>query len=236
MFTWEPSHTQARNPRSGEYGSGRHAQGHSSPGSKKGAEDDIWAVKKSTPTDFRRYYNRGDIPVSVEHTAYGNRLKWRVEITKLDYHHYLPLFFEGLRETQHPYSFVAEMGAKDMLEAGGQLVVPVIPQLILPIKQALDTHDPSVIVKVLRILQLLVEADVMAGPALVPYFRQILPVFNQYFNHNVNIGDHIYYGQRKNENIGDLINETLELFERKGGSDALINIKYMVPCYQSCLQ
>lgn len=61
------------------------------------------------------------------------------------------------------------------------------------------------------------------------------PVFNLFYTRNINIGDSIYYGQKENNNIGDLIMETLELFERKGGSDALINIRYMVPQYQSCI-
>jgi hypothetical protein len=26
-----------------------------------------------------------------------------VEVEKLDYHHYLPIFFDGIRETQEPY-------------------------------------------------------------------------------------------------------------------------------------
>jgi len=50
----------------------------------------------------------------------------------------------------------------------------------------------------------------------------------------VNCGDSIDYSQQKRENIGDLIQETLELFELKGGPDAFINIKYMVPTYESC--
>jgi len=29
--------------------------------------------------------------------------------------------------------------------------------------------------------------------------------------------------------------ETLNLFEMKGGEDAFINIKYMVPTYESCV-
>ena len=45
----------------------------------------------------------------------------------------------------------------------------------------------------------------------------------------------IDYSQQKRENIGDLIQETLEAFERHGGPDAFINIKYMVPTYESCL-
>lgn len=52
----------------------------------------------------------------------------------------------------------------------------------------------------------------------------------------VNSGDGIDYSQQKRENVGDLIQETLEAFELHGGEDAFINIKYMVPTYESCLQ
>ena len=59
---------------------------------------------------------------------------FQVEIEKLDYHHYLPLFFDGLCETAHPYEFFARQGVHDMLEHGGSKILPVIPQLIIPIK------------------------------------------------------------------------------------------------------
>ena len=55
------------------------------------------------------------------------------------------------------------------------------------------------------------------------------------FNFPVNCGDEIDYSQQRRENLGDLIQETLELLERNGGKDAYVNIKYMVPTYQSCL-
>ncbi len=45
------------------------------------------------------------------------------------------------------------------------------------------------------------------------------------FFFQANLGDGIEYGQQRRENIGDLINETLEAFERHGGEDAFINIK-----------
>lgn len=57
-----------------------------------------------------------------------------MEIEKLDYHHYLPLFFDGLCETEHPWEFFARQGVHDMLEHGGSKILPVIPQLIIPIK------------------------------------------------------------------------------------------------------
>ncbi|KAF7469253.1 Hypothetical predicted protein [Marmota monax] len=58
----------------------------------------------------------------------------QVEIEKLDYHHYLPLFFDGLCEMTFPYEFFARQGIHDMLEHGGNKILPVIPQLIIPIK------------------------------------------------------------------------------------------------------
>lgn len=48
-----------------------------------------------------------------------------------------------------------------------------------------------------------------------------------------NLGDGIDYGQQRRENLGELIMETLEAFEVNGGEDAFINIKYLVPVFQS---
>lgn len=234
-------------------------------------------------TELRRFYERGDLPIQVDHGGVANRLAWKVEIQKLDFHHYLPIFFDGLREQELPYAFVAEQGVMDMLEAGAHKVqsafcmfcvrffvmkwffqlifggktkctityakshlmlspqvLPVIPQLIIPIKTALNTREKDVIVKVLKILQALVNCDVavsggagLIGQALVPYYRQILPVLNIFINKNDNLGDAFDYGQRKRINLGELIIQTLEQLEVHGGEDAFINIKYLVPTYQS---
>jgi hypothetical protein len=100
---------------------------------------------------------------------------------------------------------------------------------------ALNTRDHEVICTTLKVLQQLVVSGEMIGEALVPYYRQILPIFNLFKNMNLNIHDGIDYSQRKRQNIGDLVQETLELFELHGGEDAFINIKYMIPTYESCV-
>jgi len=192
-------------------------------------------VRKTPPTQFRKYYERGDFPIAIEHDTKGNKIAWKVEIEKLDFHHYLPLFFDGLCETTHPYDFFARAGIEDMLQHGGSKVLPVIPQLIIPIKNALNTRDPQIVCCTLKILQLLVRCAPMIGEALVPYYRQILPVLNIFKQQNLNSGDGIDYGQQKRQNMGDLVNETLEAFENEGGPDAFINIKYMVPTFESAL-
>lgn len=49
-----------------------------------------------------------------------------------------------------------------------------------------------------------------------------------------NTGDKIDYHQRFGH-IGELIHETLQKLEKRGGPDAFINIKYLVPTYESCV-
>ena len=100
---------------------------------------------------------------------------------------------------------------------------------------ALNTRDVEIISITLKILQALVSCSDTIGEALVPYYRQILPVLNLFKIRNMNIGDKIDYSQRKAANLGDLIQSTLEMFEVHGGEDAFINIKYMIPTYESCV-
>ncbi|XP_026675897.1 parkin coregulated gene protein homolog [Diaphorina citri] len=70
---------------------------------------------------------------------------------------------------------------------------------------------------------------------MIRYYKQILPHLNMYKDLNKNTGDAIDYSQMKRENIGDLVQETLQILERHGGEDACIYIKYMIPTYESCI-
>ena len=149
-----------------------------------------------------------------------------------------------LREVEEPYLTIASSGVADMLDcaiglgagaATSSKVLPIVPQLIIPIKTALNTRDAQIICTVLKVLQQMVVSGEMIGEALVPYYRQILPIFNLFKSKNQNLGDGIDYGQQKRKTLGDLIIETLEMFEIHGGEDAFINIKYMIPTYESCV-
>ncbi|XP_050546685.1 parkin coregulated gene protein [Daktulosphaira vitifoliae] len=183
-------------------------------------------------TAFRRYYDRGDFLLSVD----SGRIMWKTSFDNIDYHHYLPIFFDGLREVAYPYRAVAECGASDLLKNGtSDRILPVVPQLIIPIKLALNTGHPDVVVSTLKMIQTLVTSADMIGEALVPYYRQILPPLNKYKSMNKNTGDGIDYAQYQQEDIGDLVNRTLEILEQHGGAHAFINIKYMIPTYESSI-
>ena len=86
-----------------------------------------------------------------------------------------------------PLRSVRAQGVFDMLENGGSKILPVIPQLIIPIKTALNTRDPQIICTVLKVLQQMVVSGEMIGEALVPYYRQILPIFNLFKAKNQNL-------------------------------------------------
>ena len=186
-----------------------------------------------TPTEFRRFYDRGDLPLQVAFDGAHRKVQWKVSFDKLDYHHYLPIFLDGVREKQEPYQFLARQGTYDLLGKGGVRVLAVIPQLIIPMKAAFNTKDIEVVSEMLKVMQRLVLSSKMVGEALVPYYRQLLPVCNLLKGMNKNIGDMIDYGQQKRGTVGDLVEETLEILEVNGGEDAFINIKYMIPTYES---
>ena len=110
---------------------------------------------------LRRFYDRGDLPICVKHCPSENEINWKVEPEKLDYHYYLPIFFDGLRDKQDPYFFFARRGVLDMIERGPQRIVAVLPQLIIFIKNALNTREPDIVQTTLKILQTMVKVFIL---------------------------------------------------------------------------
>ena len=180
----------------------------------------VFRKRKVQPSEFRRFYERGDLPMKILHLPQNgmNQVTWSVEVDKLDYHHYLPIFFDGIRETEEPYRTLALRGVHQLIDRGGRLgkVLPVVPQLIIPIKTALNTRDPSIICETLECLKRLVRCGDLIGEALVPYYRKLLPIMNIFISATKNMGDQIDYSQRKNWDMGVLINDTLQVLEQHG--------------------
>ena len=88
-----------------------------------------------------------------------------MEPEHLDYHLHLPIFFEGLRETEEPYKFLASQGTDELIEKSPNKLLPVLPQLIIPIKstpnpisEALSTKDHEIMCATLKKIQKLVLA------------------------------------------------------------------------------
>ncbi len=189
---------------------------------------------KHYTTDFKIFYERGDIPINVYHSGSLNKIKWNISPDQIDLKYYFPLFVEGLREKVDPYRFLAILGSFELVEKNQtEDIIEIIPLIIMPLKLALKTMDHETIAVVCKFIQKLLNDHPEVGRFLVPYYRQILPTFRRLKNRNLNLGDKIEYNQRKGLNIGDLVNQTLEFMEITGGEDAFINIKYIIPTYES---
>ena len=92
--------------------------------------------RKVPPTHFRRLYDRGDLPIRVFHKGGYNQIEWKINPSKLEYKHFLPTFFDGLREKMDPYRFLAILGTFDMIDQGQtDKIYNCIPQLIYPLKR-----------------------------------------------------------------------------------------------------
>jgi hypothetical protein len=173
-------------------------------------------------------------------------LTWRVPVEALDLAFYLPLFASGLRENEFPYSFIAEEGFANLLAAfPPDKVAAVVPLLITPLRDAINTRQPQPMVRTIRAIKALAslggeealgggvrsKAPTLVGAALLPFYRQLLPTMNLYAQKNLNLGDKIDYGQRFHRSMGEAIAEVLRVLDLTGGETAFMNILYSVPTY-----
>ena len=134
-------------------------------------------------TRFRERYDAGAVPARVAHAGSGNGIAWRVDPSALDAATYLPLFVEGMRETEHPYRLLAVRGATELARACGESeLLKALPRAVLPLKAALDSRNFAVAAVALEFVRELAERSPAVGEALVPYYRQLLPALNGHKN------------------------------------------------------
>jgi hypothetical protein len=194
-------------------------------------------------SSLRRAFERGDLPCVISQASGKRALEWRVEggrAEAVDYKFYLPIFFDGLREEENPLPWLASTGLADLIKAAPHKIAPLVPLLVIPLRNAINTRRRDVMLRAVEALHLLARCDVgveggpRAARALVPYFRQLLPVINIYctrFRNPASVDGEV----RGRKNLEEAIQRLLNDLERYGGPDALINIKYMVPSYTTCM-
>ncbi|KAF8793136.1 Parkin coregulated protein like [Argiope bruennichi] len=141
-----------------------------------------------------------------------------VDIDKLDFEYYLPIFCDALDETQFPFDLLARDGTIEILEVAKDRVLNVLPDVVAGMKKALNTEKPQVIMNVCAVLQKLATISPVVSLALIKHYRTLLiPVFSKYktVRKNFKRGE-INYGQRR-RNLSDIINQTLGLLDKTEG-------------------
>ncbi|TMW59417.1 hypothetical protein Poli38472_004486 [Pythium oligandrum] len=187
---------------------------------------------------FPQAYQRGELPIMVESKTGGKTIRWTQDIKTLDYSKYFPLFLEGIKEPAYPYHFLAREGAFQLLRFGRdypERVLDCLSRIITALRSILETRDSKHLRDALFVLQELAQIPGI-GPALVPFYRQLLPVISMFKGKRRNLGDTMDFKQNSLKDVSEMVRETLELLERTGGPDAFVNIKYMVPTYEGVRQ
>ena len=164
-------------------------------------------------------------------------LRWRRDIYAAgDFLDLLPLFFDGLCETAHPYRFLAVRGCEELLVAAKGRALPVLPLLVQPLRRVLVSRDRGVVATGLLMLQCLVNTVPGAGTALVQHYPRLLPPLRLLSRlPPLGLREGHDYGQRVRgpRNLAAIVDETLQVLHRAGGPHAAARIARVVPTFQS---
>ncbi len=128
---------------------------------------------KKHKTNFGYVYASGGVPCRINHGTVNHKIQWDKNPQELDYDPLLVNCFEGLLETDHPYSFVANKALTELLEAPGapDKTIPILQKLIMPLRAAFLSSDMSIWNRALESLKLLSET---VGHNLTPHIHIIL--------------------------------------------------------------
>ncbi|XP_062501004.1 PACRG-like protein [Corticium candelabrum] len=181
---------------------------------------DPFDSKAKFKTSFSHVYGNGGIPCRLIHGSVKHKLQWDVDLEEVLFDPVLITLAEGLRETEHPYTFVAREAFRQLLqlEGAGEKAVPVLPRLIISLRLCLSSEDASVFSAGLSALSCLSQA---VRQHLNPYLKSLLAPLSKRLQ------------QRAHR---DEVTSTLQQLEIGGGKDALAVIKSKIPTYSSVLQ
>ena len=193
-----------------------------------------------TPTAFRDARAELSLPVRIDNSSGGASLsvEWTTPVEEVDVQVVLPLLLQGLRDDTFDGRFVAMQGATELVAAAGPKgkLLRLTSQLIEPIRLALATLDPPVICAAMQILRQFLSTHRLAGAALRPHFRQLLPklaplVLRGQERQPIN-GEHDRASDRE-MNPSDLAATLLHEMEARGGKGAGSVIKACIPSWHS---
>lgn len=175
---------------------------------------------KTPKSSFAASYSNGGVPCRLVHGSVKHKLQWSTSPDNLPFDPILVTLAEGLRETKHPYTFVAREGFREMLEIDDATsrTLPILPKLIVPLRAALASTDTQVFHSS---LEALVQLSAVVGSALNTHLKALLPQVSKRF---------------MDKTQKEIILHALQRLEQNVGKESVPIIKSKIPTYQSvCL-
>eukprot|EP01137_Pigoraptor_chileana_P037050 Opistho-2@33567 len=168
-------------------------------------------------SQFESVYSNGGIPCRLMHGSVKHKIQWDAPPESLAYDTVLIHIAEGLRETIHPYCFLARTGYKELMEAPGAAgkVIPLLPKVVASLRTALVSDNKDVFIAA---LEALAQTSNTVGGELTPHLKVLLPPLSK---------------QLMDKTNRDRVTDVLNSLEGNGGREALAVIKSKVPTYQA---
>jgi hypothetical protein len=157
---------------------------------------------------------------------------------------------EGVRELEPAYHLLAVQGATDLIQHLSSppdpfALLPVLPQLVGPLKVALSTRQPIVVAASLKLLQQLASRGPRAARALLPGLPSLLPLVALWVGADLRVAPgaggargsakdgETEWSQARRINLGTLTEELLETVADACGPEGARVIRSYVPTFST---
>ncbi|CEG46986.1 Uncharacterized conserved protein [Plasmopara halstedii] len=173
--------------------------------------------KRKHKTIFSSSYDSGLIPCRINHGSIRNSLLWTTDPKTLSYDPLLITCIKGFLETEHPFVFLSRAAFCDLmvLENAYNKTVPILAQVIVPLREALMAKDDDTFLMALKATRLLSNL-----------------VKSEMNMHLSKLTQQIHRKLLAN-NFRAEVGETLAVLESNGGKEALAIICSKIPTYTS---
>lgn len=178
---------------------------------------DPFSSSNRNQSAFASVYSNGGVPCRLVHGSVKHKLAWSTPPESVSFDPVLVTLAEGLKETVHPYTFVARTGFKELLETpnADARAIPLLPKLTIAIRGALAHSDSAAFEGG---LDAMVQLSNVVGPQLNPHLSKLLvPVAKRMMD----------------KKFREKVIDSLHALEENGGRDCLPLIKSKVPTYSS---
>uniref|UniRef100_A0A0K0EGG3 Parkin coregulated gene protein homolog n=1 Tax=Strongyloides stercoralis TaxID=6248 RepID=A0A0K0EGG3_STRER len=199
--------------------------------------DNIDDVTKCMVNRFKNAYLDRHLPLQIVDGVGKKTILWNILLEEANVSTIKKLFqlvASGLPSFEFPYEIIALEAFDSLLSLPSieHILIQVLTEVVLAIRKALDYGNDEKKIKILNIIIKMTKIRHI-GTCLVPYYKQLLGPLRQPYSKIFLSNERM---RRKNDltyHLSHYIHKTLVALEESGGKNALVNICYLIPHYQS---
>ncbi|KXZ50069.1 hypothetical protein GPECTOR_18g48 [Gonium pectorale] len=148
---------------------------------------------------------------------------------ELDPAAWLPVFLDGLREYDEPYRFLAIRGSEELLLRAGENLHAFADSLVVPLKAALDTREPTTVAVALQLMLMALSVDPRVAREWVPAYWQFAQVLNLFYARGGGLRVDMGYNRHAVATCRQLATDFMVAFELSGGPAATAAVRRYSP-------